>query len=81
MGDDKGRCFSTDHDGEDNGHEGGFEDPEDSQAGNLDQCEEMDPPQGDVAEVGEVRLVLRGHQVELDPIPELSRKQEAAHPE
>lgn len=69
-------CSITDHDREDDGHKGGFENPEDSQAGDLDESEEVDPPQGDMAEVGEVRLVLGGHQVELDPIPELSKKQE-----
>lgn len=54
-------CSSTNHHGEDDGQEGGFEDPEDGQAGDLDQREEVHPPQRDVAEVGEVRLVLGRH--------------------
>lgn len=54
-------CSSTNHHGEDYGQEGGFENPEDGQAGDLNQREEVHPPQGDVAEVGEVRLVLGWH--------------------
>lgn len=69
------KYFSTNHDREDDGHEGGLEDPQDGQTGDLDQREEVDPSEGDVAEIGKVRLVLRGHQIELDPIPELSRRQ------
>lgn len=63
------------HDGEDDGEEGGFEDPEYGQADDLQEGEEMDPPERHVAQVGKVRLVLRWHQEQLDPVPELLEKE------
>lgn len=65
--------FITYHNGEDDGQEGGLEDPEHSQAYDLDQCEEMHLPQGNVTEVREVRLVLGRHHVQFNPVPELWR--------
>jgi hypothetical protein len=38
-----------------------LDDPEDSEADQLDGCEEMDPGEGDLSQVGVVRLVLRRH--------------------
>lgn len=66
--------FSTHHYWEDDGKEGRLEDPEDSQAHDLDQGEEVDPPQRHVPQEGEVRLVLGRHQVELDALPELDKE-------
>ena len=63
----------THHHWEDDGQEGGLQDPEDGQTDDLDQGEEMDPPQGDVAQEGEVRLVFGGHQIQLDTLPELEQ--------
>lgn len=64
-------CSITYHNGEDDGQEGGFEDPEHSQTYDLDQCEQVYPPQRNVAEVGEVGLVFGRHHVQLNPVPEL----------
>jgi hypothetical protein len=36
-------------------------DPEDSEAGELNGCEEVNPGEGDPSQVGVVRLVLRRH--------------------
>lgn len=73
------RRFCTYHDGEDDGQEGGFEDPENSQAYNLDESEEMNPPQRNVAEIAEVWLVLGWHQEQLDPVPELRNTAKIIH--
>lgn len=59
------------HDREDDGHHSGLEDPEDGEADDLHQSEEVDPPQGHVAEEDIVWLVLGRHQEELAAIPEL----------
>ncbi len=63
--------FSTYHNREYDGQEGGFEDPEDSQTCDLYQCEEVYLPQRNMAEVGEVGLVLGWHHIQLNPVPEL----------
>lgn len=49
---------STYHDREYDSSHGGFEDPEEGQAHHLQEGEEVDPAQWDVAQVDEVRLVL-----------------------
>lgn len=64
-------CSFTNHNGEDDGQEGGLQDPENSQTCDLDQREEVHLPQGDVTEVGEVGLVFGWHHVQLNPVPEL----------
>lgn len=68
------RVYSiTYHNRKDDSQEGGFEDPEHSQTYDLDQREQVYPPQRNMAEVGEVRLVLGRHHVQLNPVPELWR--------
>lgn len=62
---------NPDHDGEDDGEEGGFEDPEDSEADDLQQREQVNSPEWNMAQVRVVWLVLRWHQKQLDPVPEL----------
>lgn len=59
------------HDGEDDGGHGGLEDPQQRQAQGLDEGEEVDASLRDVAQVDEVRLVLGGHQEQLQPVHEL----------
>ena len=59
------------HDREEDGQNGGLENPKDSQTDDLDQGEEVDPPQRHVTQEREVRLVLGRHHVQLDPLPEL----------
>lgn len=66
-------CLITYHNGEDDGQEGGLEDPEHSQTYDLDQREQVYPPQRYVTEVGEVGLVLGRHHVQLNSVPELWR--------
>lgn len=65
---------NPDHDGEDDGKEGGFEDPEDGKADDLQQCKQMNSPEWNMAQVRVVWLVLRWHQEQLDPVPELWHK-------
>lgn len=65
------KSVNPNHDGEDDGEEGGFEDPEDGEADDLQQCEQVNSPEWNMAQVGVVRLVLRWHQEQLDPVPEL----------
>lgn len=48
----------TYHDREYDSSHGGLEDPEEGQAHHLQEGEEMDPAQRDVAQVDEVRLVF-----------------------
>lgn len=66
--------FYAHHDWEDDGKECGFEDPEDSQTDQLDEGEQMDPPERHMPQEGEVWLVLGWHQVELDALPELDQE-------
>lgn len=61
------------HDGEYNSGHGGLEDPEQSQAEDLDEGEEVDLPEGDVSQVNQVRLMLRWHQKQLETIHKLHR--------
>lgn len=65
------KSVNQDHDGEDDGEEGGFEDPEHGEADDLQQCEQVNFPERNMAQVGEVWLVLRRHQEKFDPVPEL----------
>ena len=67
---------SDHHDREDDGRYGRLEGPEDSQTDNLDQGEEMDSPQRNVTQEGEVWLVLGWHQIQLDTLPELGGREE-----
>lgn len=62
------------HDREDDGGHSGLEDPEDGQAGDLHQGEEVHAPQGYVPQEHEIWLVLGWHEVQLHPLPKLSRK-------
>lgn len=59
---------------EDDGEERRLENPEDSKTDNLDEGEQMDASQGDVSQEGEVWLMFRRHQVQLDPLPELEHE-------
>lgn len=67
-----GRVVARYHDGEDDGSHGGLEDPQEGQAQGLDEGEEVDASLWDVAQVDEVRLVLGGHQEQLQPVHELA---------
>lgn len=62
-----GSHHHREHDG---GH-GGLEDPEQSQADDLQEGEEVDLPEGDVPQVDEVRLVFGRHQEQLQTVHEL----------
>lgn len=62
------------HDWENDGGHSGLEDPEDSQAEDLHEGEEVDAAQGHMAQEGMVWLVLGGHQEELAALPELARR-------
>lgn len=66
-------CVSSHHHWEDDGQEGGLEDPEDGETDDLDQGEEVDSSQRDVTQEGEVWLVFGRHEVQLDPLPELTQ--------
>lgn len=61
------------HHWENNSSRGGLDDPEQGQAEQLDDGEEVHPAQGHVAEVGEVRLVLGWHQEQPHAVRELQR--------
>lgn len=65
------------HDGKDDGGHGGLEDPQEGQAQGLDEGEEVDASLWDVAQVDEVRLVLGGHQEQLQSVHELAGSTEA----
>lgn len=54
----KAKENGTYHDREDDGSHGGLEDPEEGQAHHLQEGEEVDPAQRDVAQVDEVGLVF-----------------------
>lgn len=73
------KCVDQDHDGEDDGEEGGFEDPEDGEADDLQQCEQVNSPERNVTQVGVIRLVLRRHQKQLDSVPELREDKSVNH--
>lgn len=64
------------HDRKDDGRHGGLEDPQQSQAEDLDEGEEVDLPEGNVPQVNQVRLMLRRHQKKLKTIHELQKTTE-----
>lgn len=64
------------HDGENDGSHGGLEDPEQCQAQDLDEGEEVDLPEGNVSQVNQVGLVLRRHQKQLQTIHKLQPENE-----
>lgn len=64
----------TYHYWEDDGQEGGLQDPEDGQTDDLDDGEKMDASQRNVTQEGEVRLVFGWHQIQLHTLPELKHK-------
>ena len=53
------------------GGRGGLDDPESRECGHLDQGEQVDLLQRDVAQVHRVGLVLRGHEEQETPVYEL----------
>lgn len=62
-------CFY--HHGEDNGSLGSLDDPQQDQAAELDDGEEVHLPQRDVAKVDEVRLMFGRHAEQLQTVEEL----------
>lgn len=72
------KSVKPDHDWEDDGEESGFEDPQDGEADDLQQREQMNSPEGNMTQVGVVWLVLRWHQEQFDPIPELQHERRDA---
>lgn len=65
-------CVSY-HDREYDGSHGGLEDPQQSQAEDLDEGEEVDLPEGDVSQVNQVGLMFRRHQKQLKTIHKLQK--------
>ena len=63
------------HHGEDNGGPGGLDDPQQGETGELDDGEEVHLPQGHVAEVDEVGLMLSGHAEQLEAVEELRERE------
>lgn len=61
------------HDREYDGGHSGFEDPQQSQAEDLDEGEEVDLPEGNVSQVNQVRLMFRRHQKQLKTIHKLQK--------
>lgn len=59
------------HDREYNGGHSGLKDPEQSQAKDLNEGEEVDLPEGNVSQVNQVRLMLCWHQKQFETIHEL----------
>lgn len=64
------------HDGEDDGSHGGLEDPQQSQAEDLDEGEEVDLPERNVSQVNQVGLMFRRHQKQLKTIHKLQKTTE-----
>lgn len=67
------------HDREYDGGHGGLEDPQQSQAEDLDEGEEVDLPEGNVSQVNQVRLMFRRHQKQLKTIHELQKRTEVGN--
>ena len=63
----------TYHEREDDGRLGCLDEPKKDKAGELDQGEEMDPPELDMAEVHVVRLMFGWDQVQEDAVHELNK--------
>lgn len=64
------------HDRKYDGSDSGLEDPQQSQAEDLDEGEEVDLPERNVAQVNQVRLMFRRHQKQLETIHELQKMTE-----
>lgn len=62
------------HHGKDDGSLGGLDDPEQNQAAELDDREEVHLPQRDVAQVDEVRLMFGRHAEQLETVEQLHRR-------
>lgn len=67
------------HHGEDDGGAGSFDGPEQDEAEQLDEGEEVHLAQGHVAQVDEVRLVLGRHPEQLQAVEELRGKGRRRH--
>lgn len=67
-------CLWTRHHGENNSGGWRLDDPEQHEAGELGDSEQVNLPQGDVAQVDKVGLVLGGHAEQLQTVKELSTK-------
>lgn len=67
------------HHGEDDGSGGGLDHPQQHQAGELGDGEQVHLPQGHVAQVDEVGLVLGWHAEQLDPVKELRPERRERH--
>lgn len=61
------------HHRKDDGGSGRFNDPEEHQAGELDEGEQVNLPQRNMSQVDEVWLVLSWHPKQLQPVEELSK--------
>ena len=48
-----------------------LDEPEDDEAGQLDDCKEMDSDQGDLSQIWMVWLILLGHEEQEEPVKEL----------
>ena len=66
-------CVFAYHHGEHHGCGRGLDDPQQNQTGQLDQREDMDLPQRNVAQVDQIWLVLGRHSEQLDTVKELWR--------
>jgi len=64
-------CVCVHHHGEDDGGGGRLDDPQQHQAGELGDGEQVHLPQGHVAQVDEVGLVLGRHAEQLEAVKEL----------
>lgn len=64
------------HDREDDGSHSGLEDPQQSQAEDLDKGEEVNLPQGNVSQVNQVWLMFCGHQKKFKTIHKLQKSTE-----
>lgn len=67
----RGCCWSAHHHWEDDSCRRRLDNPEKHQASELGDSEQVHLPQGDVAQVDEVRLVLRWHAEQLQTVKEL----------
>jgi len=67
---------ATNHHGEDDGRTGHLDDPEQHEAGELHQGEEVHFAQRHVPQVDEVRLVLGRHPKQLQAVKELQNNGE-----
>lgn len=73
------RTHSDYHHGEDDGGLGGLDDPEQDQAAELNDGEEVHLPQWDVTKVDEVRLMFGRHAEQPQTVKELHRRKQIIH--